>query len=98
MNPPPASDGSFARCAGATLLHHVPNPRSSFCARHRLTKTQDCGRNAAFGDLTMQRGSLNAPRFRPIQSFRPNIEFSNKAPNHTSEQTVSHCGRAVFAM
>ena len=98
MNPPPASDGSFAPCAGATLLHHVPSPRSSFCERHRLTKTQDCGRNAAFGDLTMRRGSLNTLRFRPIQSFRPSTELMNETPNNTLERTVNRSGRIVLAM
>src|SRR5437660_8251696 len=98
MNPPPASDGSFAPCAGATLLHHVPSPRSSFCERHRLTKTQDCGRNAAFGDLTMRRGSLNTLRFRPIQSFRRSTELTNETPNNTLERTVEHRGRIVLAL
>src|SRR5437773_2986607 len=79
MNPLPASSDSFARSAGVISLHHVLSQRTSSCERHLLMKIRDSGRNVAFGDHTMQPGSLKTARFRPTLNFRRRAEMKAKS-------------------
>jgi len=43
-------------------------------------KIRDSGRNVAFGDHTMQSGSLKTARFRPTLNFRRRVEVGDRDP------------------